>query len=175
MPRAKNSSTSGGEMRKLLSGMIALRRQDSESRPDSWWNLLVLWPIPFVLFFCIHSSDSDMKVAQRQKIAIAKINTHDPPNHDRYGYFFYLNRKPYTGWAYPDGKRDFSIGESVAVYYDPLNPSKNSADDYYAVSLRDLFFVPFCILVLVGLSLFILFRRRAWKKKFAMSVPKNTL
>jgi len=155
--------------------MIALRRQDSKARPYSWWNLLVLWPIPFVLFFCIHASDSDLKIAQRQKIAIAKINTHDPPNHDRYGYFFYLNQKQYTGWAYPDEKRDFSIGESVAVHYDPLNPSRNSVDDYYAVNLRDLFFVPFCILVLVGLPSFILFRRRVWKKKFATSVLKNAL
>lgn len=60
-------------------------------------------------------------------------------------------------------------------HYDPLNPSENSADDYFAVSLSDLFFVPFCILILVGPPVFILFRRRAWKKKFATSAPKNTV
>ena len=116
-----------------------------------------------------------MKMAQRQKIAVAKINTHDPPNQGRYGYFFFLNQKQHTGWAYPDEKRDFSIGEPVDVYYDPRNPSKNSADDHYAVSLGDLFFVAFCILVPMGLPLLILFRRREWKKKFAASAPKNAL
>lgn len=153
-------------MRKLLSEMIAMRKRDRESRPPSWWNLLVMWPIPFFLFFCVHASNSDLKIAQRQKTAIAKINTHDPSNHDRYGYIFELNQKQYTGWAYPSDKRDFSIGESVLVYFDPLSPAKNSADDFQAISLRDLLFVPFCALAAAGIPLAIYLERRAWWRKF---------
>jgi hypothetical protein len=49
----------------------------------------------------------------------------------------------------------------VIVYYDLLNPAENSADDFHAISVRDLLFVPFCALALVGIPLFIFLQRRA--------------
>jgi hypothetical protein len=133
----------------------------------SWWNLLALWPVPFVLFFCIHAFYKDAQIANRQQSTIGIINAHDPPNHDRYSYIFEVNQKQYAGWAYPNDKRDFSIGESVVVYYDPNDPAKNSTADFHVVSIGELFFVPFCVVACLGIPAFIFIRRRTWRRKIA--------
>jgi hypothetical protein len=35
-----------------------------------------------------------------------------------------VNQKEYAGWAYPSDKVDYSLGERVAVHYDPIDPAK---------------------------------------------------
>ena len=127
----------------------------------SWWNLFVLWPIPFLLAYSFYTQQIDLQIAKRQQTTVATINAHDPPNHDRYGYIFPVSGRTFTGWAYPNDKRDFSMGEQVIVYYDPSDPTRNSASDFYSVSTRDLFFVPFCLLAMVAMPLVIFFQRRA--------------
>jgi hypothetical protein len=161
------------ERRSLISEMMELRKKDWEAEWNnpSWWNVLALWPIPFVLLFSIHSSMNDWTVAKRQLSIDATINTRDPPNHDRYGYTFKISGAQYTGWAYPGGQHEYSIGEHIVIHCDPLNPTRNTAEDFYSASVDDMFFVPFCVVVPVGLSLYIFFRRRAWKKKIATSIP----
>jgi hypothetical protein len=120
-----------------------------------------LWPLPFVLAFFIHTSSADRDVADRQMKTSATIDLHDPLNHDRYGYTFLVDKRSYSGWAYPNDKRDFIIGESIVVFYDPTDPAKNSPTDFHEVSTGDLFLVPFCLMGAIGLPLFIFFRRRA--------------
>ena len=107
----------------------------------------------------------DWATAKRQVSAPAVIVTHDPPNHDRYGYSLEISKEQYSGWAYPGGKHNYSIGDHILVYFDPLNPTKSSPDDFGSVTMEDLFFVPFCGLVLVGLPVFIYLRRRAWQRR----------
>jgi hypothetical protein len=153
--------------RSLISETIDLWQKDRKAGWDnpSWWNLLVLWPVPFVLLFCIRASVTDSKVAQRQLSAVATINAHDPPNHDRYGYVFKVGGEQFTGWAYPSDGHAYSIGEHVDIYFDPLNPAKNSTVGFRSVAIDDLFFVPFCVVVLAGLPVFIYLRRSSWKRK----------
>ena len=165
------------EKQSLISETLNLWKEDQAKgwNNPSWWNLLVLWPIPFVLFFCIRASVQDRTTARRQVATSAVIVSHDPPNHDRYGYSFKVSGKQYGGWAYPGGKHNYSIGEQVLVYFDPLNPTKNSADDFDSVSIDDLFFVPFSGLVLVGLPVFIYLRRRSWQRRVHASSDMHRL
>jgi hypothetical protein len=72
-----------------------------------------------------------------------------------------VNQKEYTGWAYPSHKVDYSIGERVVVHYDPIDPAHNFPASFEEAGGRDLFFVPFCLMIIAGLPLFIFFRRRA--------------
>lgn len=102
----------------------------------------------------------NLQVAKRQETTIAIINSHDPPKHDGYGYRFSVNGHPFTGWAYHADKHDFSMGEQIIVYYDPLDPGKNSTNDFQMVGIGDLFFVPFCLMAMVALPLVIFFQRR---------------
>lgn len=143
------------------------------SHPPSWWNLFVLWPLPFVLAFCIYSQRTDLQIAKRQLTAVATINSHDPSNHDRYGYTFAVDGRQFTGWAYPNDKRDFSIEERIVIYFDPIDPARNSTDDFHKVSNRDLFFVSFCLLAIVVLPLVIFFQRRSRLKASKKPLPSQ--
>jgi hypothetical protein len=162
------------EKRSLISEAFEIWQKDRAAAWDnpSWWNAMVLWPLPFVLFFCVHTSISDLKIAQRQRTTVATINSHDPPNHSRYGYVFELNKSQFSGWAYPNDKRSFSIGQTVGVYYDPADPARNSTDDFHAICVGDLFFVPFCLIALPGVPVFIFFRRRSWKRRTVRSISE---
>lgn len=108
---------------------------------------------------------TDLQIAKRQSATIAIIDSHDPPNHDRYGYKFLVNETPYTGWAYPSDKVNYAFGERVVIHYDPADPTNNLPESFEEAGERDLFFVPFCLLIAAGLPLFIFFRRRASSKR----------
>ncbi len=152
------------EGRSLWSEVFALLKKDSESQwksPPSWWNLFILLPFLAMLPWRVHNSETDLKIARRQRVEVATVNSHDPPNHDRYGYVFLLNGSRDTGWAYPSDKVTYSLGELIAVYYDPIDPAHNSPDKFEETAGRDLIFAPFCLLVIVGLPTFIFLRRRA--------------
>jgi hypothetical protein len=156
------------EKRGLWSEVLQLWREDRASqwrRPPSWWNLLILWPLPAILLWSVHNSRMDFEVADRQQSTVATINSHDPANHDRYGYVFLVNKRQYTGWAYPSDKIDYSIGEQIAIHYDPSNPTRNFVESFREAGERDLFFVPFCLLIAAALPLFIFLRRRGLSRR----------
>jgi hypothetical protein len=113
-----------------------------------------------------------MEVAKRQKSTTATIDMHDPPNHDRYRYTFHLDDKRFSGWAYPNDKHDFSINEQIVVYYDPTDPRKNSPSSFLEVSAGDLLLVPFCLLAVAALPLFIFIQRRA-RTRVAETQPRR--
>lgn len=159
----------------LSGGMFELLKEDHARRwrrPLSWWNLFAAWPIPFVLMFCIYSSKNDFEVAKRQRTTVATVTSRDPPNHDRYGYTFRSEGHQFTGWAYPSDKHEFSMGQQIIVYFDPNDPAKNSNSDFRSVGIGDLFFVPFCVLVMVAFPVFIFFQRRA-RHKIARVIPSS--
>ena len=83
----------------------------------------------------------------------------------RYGYVFLVNNRQYTGWAYPSDKIDYSIGEQIAIHYDPSNPTRNFVESFREAGERELFFVPFCLLIAAALPLFIFLRRRGLSRR----------
>lgn len=116
----------------------------------SWWNLLVVPPWTIGTIFLIHEWKVDRDVATREQTTRGVITTHEPANHNRYGYVFWVNGKSFTGYESP--RRDkLEIGKQVLVFYDPLNPSKNAITDFRELGMESLGPIP---LTLFGLALF---------------------
>jgi hypothetical protein len=96
-------------------------------------------------------------IAQRQQTTSGTILTHEPSNHNRYGYNFSVSDKPYSGWHVPE-RDEPTIGQRVTVYYDPIDPNASALDDFGELALRDLRPVPaeiggsaLVIMVIVGI------------------------
>jgi hypothetical protein len=151
-------------------GVLELLKEDYARRwrrPLSWWNLSALAPVLLLLMLSVHSWWTDAQIAKRQQTTIGTIDGHDPPNHDRYSYVFSVNGRQFTGWASPNDKRDFFIGEQIVVYYDPIRPSENSAYDFNLVNPGGVVFIGFALLACIFLPIFIYFQRRSRKRAAA--------
>jgi hypothetical protein len=90
--------------------------------------LLIAVPWAIGLAFFLFSPRPYEKAATRQQMTTGIVLTHDAGNHNRYGYQFAVGGKTYSGGQSP--KNDLQIGQSVVVYYDPLNPALNSLYDF---------------------------------------------
>jgi hypothetical protein len=128
-------------------------------RCPSWWNLLIVLPWILGVVFCLHEWRVDRAIAMRQQIAHGTLTSHEPYNHDRYGYAFMLNGRQCTGSESPKGN-ELQIGKLVTVYYDPADPSKNALSDFDGLSAQSLRPVPLLMSGIGGLALFILLMRR---------------
>jgi hypothetical protein len=116
------------------------------------------------LFYSFYSG---LQVAGRQQITNGSIDTHDPSNHDRYGYTFSVGKRKFTGWASPGSFRDFHVGETITVYYDPSDPTTNSPSDFHETNPGSSLILSWCLLVAVAIPLSIFLQRRASKKAVA--------
>jgi len=125
----------------------------------SWWNLLILLPWVLGIVFCVYQWRLDRAIAQREQITQGTVTSHEPQNHDRYGYAFMVGGKPYTGWETPKAD-ELEIGESVTVYYDPADPSQNALTEFDERGVASLGLVPMMTMGITGLALFIFIRRR---------------
>jgi len=125
----------------------------------TWWNLLVVlpWAIGAILF--VREWKVDRDVATREQTAQGVITAHEPANHNRYGYVFSVNGKNFTGWESP-GKDGLEIGKQVLVYYDPLNPIKNSLTEFRDLGLNSLGPVPTMLFGIGAVAWYIRSRRR---------------
>jgi hypothetical protein len=111
----------------------------------SWWMLLITSPWLIGAAICLHEWRTDRTIALRQQTTFGMILTHEPANHDRYGYAFSINGKSYRGWHTPYGSDQPAVGQAVTVYYDPLNPNTSALVDYGELALRRLGPVPFTL------------------------------
>jgi hypothetical protein len=118
--------------------------------------------LPWVLgvSFMIYGFRLDQITAAREQTTRGQIISHEPPNHDRYGYQFVVNGRVYSGWAIPETS-EYKIGQQVLVYYDPLDPDKSALGDFAESRYRIIGPVAFCLCGMWGVSLFIFLRRRA--------------
>jgi uncharacterized protein DUF3592 len=131
--------------------------------------LLIISPWVIGAAFSLHEWRTDRAIALRQLTTFGTILTHEPANHDRYGYAFSVNGKSYRGWHTPYGSDQAVIGQGVTVYYDPLNPNSSALVDYGVLARRRLGPVP---LELAGCGLFallILATRRTTAPEIARS------
>jgi hypothetical protein len=105
----------------------------------------------------IYGWHRDRVIAQRQMTTSGTIHTHEPGNHNRYGYNFSVSDQPYSGWYIPEHNEP-TIGQRVTVYYDPIDPNTSALDDFGELALRALGPVPaeiggsvFFIVVILGI------------------------
>jgi len=110
-----------------------------------WWSLFIVTPWLIGAALGIYGWHRDRMISQRQQTTSGTILTHEPGNHNRYGYNFSLSDKLYSGWYIPQNNEP-TIGQQVTVYYDPIDPTTNALDDFGELALRDLGPVPFEIL-----------------------------
>jgi hypothetical protein len=75
------------------------------------------------------AAHSDKDVASREQATTGTVVSHEPRNHNRYGYKFQVSGQDYTGSEAPLTTEP-KIGQSVTVYFDPLNPTENSLTDF---------------------------------------------
>jgi len=125
----------------------------------SWWNLLVVLPFALFVVLVLYDYKADQITAAREQTVLGQIVSHDPPNHNRFGYQFEVNGRIYSGWAIPT--TDFQIGQKVLVYYDPVHPDKSQLDDFANNAHRIFGPTSFCLFGIFGVSLYIFLRRRA--------------
>jgi hypothetical protein len=137
--------------------------------PLSWWSLAALAAVLLLLILSVHSARNDARLAKRQQAAIGTIDGHDPSNHHRYRYTFSVNGRQFAGWAYPD-KRDFFVGQRIVVYYDPIQPSENSAYDFSLFNPGGVVFIGFALFACVFFPFFIYFQRRSRKRASARPI-----
>ena len=128
-------------------------------RHPSWWNLLIVVPWALGSAWLIHEFTVERAVAGREKTAPGTITAHEPANHNQYGYAFSVNGKTYSG---RDGaeKQAPRIGKQVLVYYDPHNPAMNALTSFAELEGQSIGPVLFMFLGIVGVTIFIVQRRR---------------
>jgi hypothetical protein len=110
---------------------------------------------------CVYGWYSARVVAQREQTTSGTVVSHEPANHDRYGYNFNVNQKAYSGWQIPHGDDQFKIGQVVTVHYDPLDPNDSALVDYNELSSRALGPVPFLLAGILLVTVIIFVRRRS--------------
>lgn len=71
----------------------------------------------------------DRRIASRERSTTGVIVSHEPQNHNSYTHQFHINGQEYAGSETPL-KEEPKIGQSVTVYFDPLDPRYNSLTDF---------------------------------------------
>ena len=141
-------------------GGFFTRRFDKHWLRPSWWNMLVALPWAIGLSFLIYEGLTDRAIAQREKAVQGIITSHEPANHNRYGYTFSANDKSYSGWEIPR-RTEPTIGQSVVVYYDPDDPHRNSLTNFADLSLESFGPMPLLMFGIRAAALFIRGQRRS--------------
>jgi hypothetical protein len=148
-----------------LGASFETRFQQTWDRRPSWWNLLVVWPFVVFVVLALCNFRTDQLTAAREQTVFGQIVSHDPPNHNRFGYQFEVTGRMYTGWAIR--ATDYQIGQKVLVYYDSLNPKKNQLDDFAGNGYRMIGPTSLCLFGIVGVPLYIFLRQRALRSNGA--------
>jgi hypothetical protein len=139
------------------------RRVARDWNPPSWKALLVTLPWVVGLAFFSYSFIVQRAIAGRQQITAGVIRTHDPANHNSFGYEFSVNGKLYVGSQIPS--REYKIGHQVLVYYDPRDPTTSSLDSFTRAADQSLGPVFFCSLFAVATIVVIFSLRRDHARK----------
>jgi Protein of unknown function (DUF3592) len=135
--------------------------RDAERRwaNPSWWNLLVFLPWTLGAILSIHAWNVERAIASREQTTQGVITSHEPANHNRYGYVFSVNGNTFNGWESPK-KEELEIGKQVVVYYDPKNPQQNALTDFGELSINSLGPLPLVFFAIGGVAWYISSRRR---------------
>ena len=143
------------------------RRIARDWNPPSWKALLITFPWVIGLVFFSYSSVLQRAVAGREHTTPGVIRTHDPANHNSFGYEFSVNGKLYAGSQIPSG--EYEIGQRVLVYYDPLNPKTSSLDSFSRAADQSLGPVFLCSILTATTVVIIFVLRRNHARKSSRS------
>ena len=137
--------------------MLEPLHKTEQWKPHSWWQLLITLPWCIGLVLLVHGSIQDRDIAKRQKTATGRITSHEPANHNQYGYVFSVDGRQYSGSEIPE--LDRKIGDTVLVFYDPRNPSRSALSDFSEVA--DANDGPILFLAIgIGVLAVVIYRRR---------------
>lgn len=128
--------------------------------PPSWWNMLVVLPFVVGIVFSLYGWRADRVAAAREQTAHGQIVSHQPYEHDRFGYTYSVNGRAYSGWAYPSS-HDYAVGQRVMVYYDPVDPRMSSLNDFADDAWAAFRPVPLFVSIVIVVAVLIFFRRGA--------------
>jgi hypothetical protein len=162
----RNENSPSGSIRGMRGGTLG-------SDYPSWWTMLRTFPFVIGLMFFLFSPRPYQKAAHRQQTAVGIVKTHDPGNHNQYGYEFSVGGKAYSGSQIP-GNNGYQIGQEVLVYFDPLDPRLNSLTNFSDATENLSGPIIFCAFGLVGFALFIFFQRRAYRSNLPRSIPNQS-
>jgi len=126
----------------------------------SWWNLFVTLPWAMGLVFFIYAGLSERAIAQRERTTEGRITQHEPQNHNRYGYTFSVNGRPYHGWTTPQEGSSFAVDQQVIVFYDSRDATRNALTDFNELSLGAFGPIPILLFGIGAVALFIRSQRR---------------
>ena len=123
--------------------------------------------LPLVLFSALQLQQcfKYQRIAKRQTTAFGTVNAHEPANHNRYGYIFVVGEKQYSGWGHPAGEP--TMGQPVAVYYDPQDPSENALNTYDDACAELALPIAFPIAILLVMVVFIARQRHNYSQAFS--------
>ena len=133
--------------------------EPSHKNWTSWWNLLIVLPWVFGVVSILHEWQVDRSVAPRQQSTSATITDHQPANHNTYGYEFFVEGKRYMGRQSPS-RDELAVGKRVTVFYDPLDPAKNSLTDFHELTVTSLGPIPLLLFGIGAVALIVRSRRR---------------
>jgi Protein of unknown function (DUF3592) len=149
-----------------LLGRIADRIERDVTRTwanPSWWNLFVVLPWVIGATLLIHEWKVERNIAAREQTTYGVITSHEPKNHNRYGYAFSVDEKTFNGWESPK-KDELEIGKQVLIYYDPRDPARNALTDFGDLSISSLGPVPAMLFGVGALAWYISTQRRRTNK-----------
>jgi hypothetical protein len=124
----------------------------------SWWNLLITVPWMVGLGLCVYGFVTDQAIASRELTTYAIVRSHEPADHNQYGYEFSVDGRVFTGSQSPI--TELEIGQRVLVYYDPLDPGKSSLESFTDATEQAVGPATFLSAGVAGVAIFIFLRRR---------------
>lgn len=135
----------------------------------SWWNLLVVLPWTLAAIFLGFHWHMDRVIAARQQTSTGTITAQEPAHHNRYQYVFSVNGRQFAGWGSPvtDGRE---VGNSIVVYYDPLDPARNSPEDFHTSGVHKIETVPVILFAIGAAALCI----QAARRRQRPSAPRDS-
>jgi len=95
-----------------------------------WWYLLIATPWAIGAVFLAHQAIVDVAVAKRQHTTWGAVRSHEPHNHNSYGYSFTVGDQAFSGRDSPRGDDEWKIGQRVRVYYDSADPRVSALEDF---------------------------------------------
>jgi hypothetical protein len=115
----------------------------STGRWRSWWSLTMTFPLVVGLVVGLYDSRRDAAIGARQESTSGQVIAYEPNNHNSYRYTFTAQGRQFSGIS-ESPRVSETVGAPTPIYFDPLDPRKNSLEDFSMRSHRDRGLVPIC-------------------------------
>ena len=111
----------------------------AKGRFRSWWSLTFTFPLVLTLVHGLYYSRRDAAIGTRQESTSGQITAYEPSNHNSCRYTFTVQEKQYVGMDSSPTATPVApaiVGDQIQVYFDPINPTTNSLEDFSIRSHR---------------------------------------